>query len=295
MRTRGIAKSKLLKSWWRDKGAVAGSFLMVMFGVMAVFAPVIAPQDPYAQDLSSALLPPVWQAGGSGKYLLGTDAVGRDVLSNIIWGTRVSFTVGVGATVIALVVGVAAGVCAGYYGGRLDSVLMRVVDIQLAIPEILVALAVMAVLGRGVFLLTVVIGLTTWTTYARTSRGSTLVVKQTEYVEAARAVGVPDLAILLRHVLPNILTPIAILVAVQLPRVIMLESTLSFLGVGVPVTTPSLGIMISRGFRVLFSGAWWVTMFPGLVLMLSVLGINLLGDWLRDALDPRFQTGGGQG
>ncbi len=284
---------KLTASMIKDKGALAGFVLVALFAFATIFATQLSPVDPYKQTLAEMLLPPAWEEGGSAAHLLGTDAVGRDILSNIIHGTRVSFVVGVGATALGTVIGVVLGLISGFYGGRIGWFFMRLTEIQLAIPQVLIALAVMTVLGRGILLLLLVIGITGFAGYARTARGATLVVMKSEYVEAARALGVHDHLIILRHVLPNILTPIIILVAVQLPRVIMLESTLSFLGVGVPVTTPSLGIMISRGFRVLFSGAWWVTVFPGIVLMLTVLGVNLIGDWLRDVFDPRFDMGAG--
>jgi peptide/nickel transport system permease protein len=259
--------------------------------IVALAAPWLAPRPPQAQNLAASLMPPAWMQGGSSAYFLGTDPVGRDVLSNVIHGIRVSYVVGLGATLISAALGVAAGVISGYYGGRVDSLLMRLTDVQLALPDMLIALAAMAALGRGMLLLTVVIGVTSWAVFARTARGSTLVIMKTEYIEAARALGVADRKAILRHVLPNVLTPVIILAAIQMPRNIMLESTLSFLGVGLPVTTPSLGLLIARGFRVLFSGAWWITVFPGLVLMLSVLAVNLLGDWLRDVLDPRFHPG----
>jgi len=277
----------------RDKGAVIGLCIIVLLALVSIFAQVISPHDPYKQDLRESLRPPAWLETGTARFLLGTDMVGKDVLSNIIYGTRVSFVVGIGATIIATLIGVTIGLLSGFYGGRFDSLCMRLTDMQLAVPPVLIALAVMTILGRGVLLLVLVIGFTNWAAYARTARGSTLVIMKSEYVEAARALGASDLTIILKHVLPNMLTPVIILIAVQLPRVIMLESTLSFLGVGVPITTPSLGLMISRGFRVLFSGSWWVTVFPGLVLMLSVLGINLIGDWLRDVFDPKFRTTGG--
>ncbi len=265
--------------------AVVGCVLLAVMSALALLAPVIAPWDPQAQDLGRRLLPPTWFGGA---HPMGTDAVGRDVFSNILHGLRVSLVFGVLSIAISVALGVAAGVAAGYYRGRLDALFMRAADMQLSLPFLLVALAAAAIWGRGLFKLIVVIGVIGWAEFARTVRGSTLAVREKEFVEAARALGAVDRRIMARHVLPNVLTPIIVLISVAMPRVIVLEATLSFLGLGVPLTTPSLGLLIDGGYKYLFSGAWWPSIMPGLALMLLVVGINLVGDWLRDALDPRL-------
>jgi peptide/nickel transport system permease protein len=254
---------------------------------LASLAPAISPWNPQAQELSRRLIPPSWL---SGPHPLGTDAVGRDLLSNILFGLRVSLIFGVLSIAISVVLGVGAGVAAGYYRGRLDAVLMRAADMQLSLPFLLVALAAAAIWGRGLFKLIVVIGVIGWAEFGRTVRGSTLAVREKEFVEGARALGAADRRIMMRHILPNVLTPVIVLISVAMPRVIVAEATLSFLGLGVPLTTPSLGLLIDGGYKYLFSGAWWPSIMPGLVLMLLVVGINLVGDWLRDALDPRLHA-----
>jgi peptide/nickel transport system permease protein len=226
--------------------------------------------------------------GSISGYWLGTDVLGRDVFSNILYGIRLSIVVGISATSISVIVGGLLGLLAGYFRGRLDSVIMRIVDIKLALPTVMVALMVMVLLGSGVLKLILVIGLVEWTSYARTLRGTVLAIREQEFVEASRVLGSKNGRIMFRHILPNSLTPIIILIGVSLPRVILLEATLSFLGLGVPVTVPSLGILISRGYKVLLSGHWWVSIFPGIVLMILVLSINLMVDWFRDAVDPRL-------
>jgi len=265
--------------------AIAGAVLLLALATMALFAPWISPWDPQAQDLSRRLVAPTWLAG---PYHLGTDAVGRDLFSNILYGLRVSIVFGVLSLVISVVVGVGAGVVAGFYRGRVDSMLMRAADMQLSLPFLLVALAAAAIWGRGLYKLIVVIGVIGWAEFARTVRGSTLAIREKEFVEAARALGAVDHRIMARHILPNVLTPVIVLMSVALPRVIVAEATLSFLGLGMPLTTPSLGLLIDGGYKYLFSGAWWPSITPGLALMALVIGINLVGDWLRDALDPRL-------
>ncbi len=286
LRERGISpRSWLWRSYKGDPGAIAGTGILLALILVANFAPYLAPETPASQDLSRRLQPPTWLLG---SQMLGTDSLGRDVFSHIVFGLRVSLLVGVLSVAISVLVGVSSGVVSGFYRGRLDALLMRAGDMQLSLPTLLVALAVAAVWGRGVFKLIVVIGVVGWAEYARTVRASTLAVREQEYVEAARALGASDGRLMLRHVLPNILTPIIVLVSVSIPRVIVLEATLSFLGLGVPLTTPSLGLMIDSGYKYLFSGSWWPSIMPGLVLMLLVMSINLVGDWLRDALDPHL-------
>ncbi len=281
----GGRRSRLWWSYQHDPGALAGTGVLIVAILVAIFAPYVAGNNPQAQDLSLRLKPPTWAMG---TQFLGTDSLGRDIFTHVVYGLRVSLLVGLVAIAISASLGVSCGIVSGFFRGRLDAVLMRAVDMQLALPTLLVALAVAAVWGRGVFKLIVVIGLVGWAEYARTVRGSTLAIREKEFVEAARALGASDLRIMLRHLLPNVLTPVIVLIAVSMPRVIVLEATLSFLGLGVPLTTPSLGLMIDSGYRYLFSGAWWPSIMPGAALMVLVMSINLVGDWLRDALDPHL-------
>jgi len=264
---------------------VAGAGLLAVMVAVAALAPVIAPWDPQAQDLNRRLLPPTWLRG---PHPLGTDAVGRDLLSNILFGLRVSIVFGIFTIAISVALGVAAGVASGYYRGRIDAFFMRAADMQLSLPFLLVALAIAAIWGRGLHKLIIVVGVIGWAEFARTVRGSTLAIREKDFVEAARALGAVDRRIMGRHILPNVLTPVIVLISVAMPRVIVTEATLSFLGVGVPLTTPSLGLLIDGGYKYLFSGAWWPSIMPGLALMVLVVGINLVGDWVRDVLDPRL-------
>lgn len=267
----------------------------------SVFAGWVSPTDPFdlaKLELSDARLPPAWLDGGSGKYLLGTDDQGRDILSALIYGARISLVVGVASVILSVLVGVSLGLLAGFRGGWIDTLLMRLCDVMLSFPPILVALLISGV-GRALFpnaheglafgVLIVSISLTGWVQYARTVRGTTLVERHKEYVQAARVTGVAPLRIMLRHVLPNVLGPVLVLATIQVATAIITEATLSFLGVGVPPTSPSLGTLIRVGNDYLFSGEWWITIFPGLMLVLIALSVNLLGDWLRDALNPRLR------
>jgi peptide/nickel transport system permease protein len=269
--------------------------------VCAVFAGWVSPHNPFdlaTLELSDARLPPAWSTEGSSKYLLGTDGQGRDILSAVIYGARISLIIGLVSVGLSVVVGVVLGLLAGFMGGWLDSFLMRVCDVMLSFPPILVALLIAGV-GRALFpqapesmafgVLIIAISLTGWVQYARTVRGSTLVERNKEYVQAARVIGVAPLRIMLRHVLPNVTGPVMVLATIQIATAIITEATLSFLGVGVPPTSPSLGTLISNGNEFLFSGEWWITVFPGLMLVLIALSVNLLGDWLRDALNPRLR------
>lgn len=262
--------------------------ILVLLVVVALSSGIIAPWDPTEQNIRDSLTAPTWFRDGYSGYPLGTDQVGRDILSNVLSGVRISLLVGLIASTIALLIGLTFGALGGFFRGWIDITLMRLVDLQLSIPTELIALFAMAVLGQGLWNLIIVIGISEWAGYARTVRGSILSEREHEYVEAARAIGVSDKRIIIRHILPNVMTPVAILVAVQIPRVIMLEATLSFLGLGIPVTTPSLGLTISRGFDVLFSGGWWPVVFPGLALLLITFSINTIADSLRDILDPRY-------
>ncbi|SFM17223.1 ABC transporter permease [Variovorax sp. OV329] len=267
----------------------------------AVFAPWIAPHNPYdlsTLELSDARLPPAWMPEGSTKYLLGTDEQGRDIVSTLMYGARISLVVGVVSVILSMLVGVTLGLIAGFRGGWVDAFLMRLCDVVLSFPAILVALLIAGV-GRALFpnahttvafgVLILAISLTKWVDYARTVRGSTLVERNKEYVQAARVTGVSPMRIMVKHVLPNVLGPVFVISTIQVATAIITEATLSFLGVGVPPTSPSLGTLISNGNQFLFSGEWWMTVFPGLTLVLIALSVNLLGDWLRDALNPRLR------
>jgi peptide/nickel transport system permease protein len=267
----------------------------------AVFANWVAPHNPFDLTtlvLSDARLPPAWRAEGSLKYLLGTDDQGRDILSALMFGARISLIVGVASVLLSMVIGVALGLLAGFLGGWVDSFLMRLCDVMLSFPPILVALLIAGV-GRALFpnahntvafgVLILAITLTGWVQYARTVRGSTLVERGKDYVLAARVTGVSSLRIMRRHVLPNVTGPVLVLATIHVATAIITEATLSFLGVGVPPTEPSLGTLIRIGNDYLFSGEWWITVFPGVMLVLIALSINLLGDWLRDALNPRLR------
>ncbi|GAB4036043.1 MAG: ABC transporter permease [Rubrivivax sp.] len=267
----------------------------------ALFAPWVAPHNPYdlaTIDLSDARLPPAWMDGGSSKFLLGTDDQGRDILSTIMYGARISLFVGLAAVALSVVLGVSLGLLSGFAGGKIDAFIMRVCDVMLSFPALLVALLIDGV-GRAMFpnahdtlafaVLILAIALTGWVKFARTVRGSTLVERNKEYVQAARVIGVSNFRIMLRHVLPNVLGPVLVLTTIDIGQAILAEATLSFLGVGVPPTSPSLGTLIRIGNDFLFSGEWWITIFPGLMLVLIALSVNLLGDWLRDALNPRLR------
>ena len=288
-------------SFRQSKTAMVAAFIAFVFIFCAVFAKWIAPYDPFdaaSLELMDSRLPPAWSAEGSTKYLLGTDDQGRDILSALMYGTRISLVVGMASVMLSLVVGVSLGLIAGFRGGWLDAFLMRLCDVMLSFPAILVALLIAGV-GRAVFpnaddslafgVLIISISLTGWVQYARTVRGTTLVERNKEYVQAARVTGVAPLRIMLRHVLPNVLGPVTVLATIQVASAIITEATLSFLGVGVPPTSPSLGTLIRIGNDFLFSGEWWITIFPGLTLVLIALSVNLLGDWLRDALNPRLR------
>jgi peptide/nickel transport system permease protein len=281
--------------------AIGAAVVALVCIVSALFAPWLAPHNPFdlaTLELSDARLPPMWEEGGSAKYLLGTDDQGRDILSAIMYGARISMLVGLAAVVISVIVGVGLGLLSGFVGGTIDAFIMRVCDVMLSFPSILIALLIDGV-GRAMFpnahdtlafaVLVLAIALPGWVQYARTVRGSTLVERNKEYVQAARVTGVAPLRIMRKHVLPNVMGPVLVLATIQVAQAILIEATLSFLGVGVPPTQPSLGTLIRIGNDFLFSGEWWITIFPGLMLVLIALSVNLLGDWLRDALNPRLQ------
>ena len=263
-------------------------FILVTFAVVSLGANVFAPHDPREQDILASLLPPSWLPSGDADYLLGTDNLGRDILSNILYGGRISLAVGFFALLISAAIGVPLGLIAGYVGGRFDALVMRAADVQLSLPTILIALVVLAFLGAGLSKVIVVIGIVGWAAYARIMRSSVLQLRERDFVSGARALGASTTRVLLRHILPNASTPLLVQLSVDFPRVVLLEATLSFLGLGVSISTPSLGLMISGGQDYLFSGSWWLSAFPGGALTLLVFSVNLIGDWLRDVFDPRL-------
>ncbi len=273
----------------RHRQAVVGGVLLALILGTSVLFPLFYPKDPLAQDLLSRLQPPFWQEGGSLLHPLGTDNLGRDVLARILYGSRVSLLVGFASVLVAELAGIALGLVSGYYGGRIDSVIMRTADVFMAYPFMLLTISVIAVLGSSLVNLILVLGLSDWTTYARTVRGSVLSIRKKEFVEASRAVGTPGRVILWRHVLPNVVSPVVVLGTLRVASVIIWESGLSFLGMGVPPPMPTWGRMLAEG-RVYITDAWWLVTFPGLAIMVTILAINLLGDGLRDALDPRLRN-----
>jgi peptide/nickel transport system permease protein len=301
-RVRRFFDSDILYSFRRRPGVILAAIVTAAFVVAAVFAPWVAPHNPFdlaTLNLLDAFTPPAWSGKGNPAYLLGTDDQGRDVLSAIIFGSRMSLLVGLIATLLAMIVGVALGLASGYAGGKVDAFIMRVADVQLSFPAILIALLVDGLLRAAlprqlhdqlaVYVLILAIASSGWVRYARTVRGSTLVERNKEYVQAARVIGRHPAAIMFSHVLPNALGPVLVLVTLHIGEAIITEATLSFLGVGVPPTQPSLGTLIRIGNDFLFSGEWWITVFPGTALVMLVLAINVLGDWLRDALNPRLR------
>ncbi|WP_022942555.1 ABC transporter permease [Psychromonas hadalis] len=299
-----IKNSDFIYYFKRDKVAMVSFALFLAFFLSALFAPILAPTDPYDLmiiDIMDSELPPSWMEEGDQRFLLGTDDQGRDILSTILYGARLSLTIGFLAVAVQLVLGIVIGLSAGYFGGRIDSFLMRFADVQLSFSTMMVAIIVSAIFKASfgaeffseyaVVMLIVIIGVAEWPQYARTIRASVLAEKQKEYVEAAQVMGFKAGRIMFRHILPNCLSPILVISTVQIANAIMSEAALSFLGLGLPVDQPSLGALISIGFKYIFSGAWWITLFPGIVLISLVLVINLLGDWLRDLFNPKLYKG----
>jgi len=301
-RLRRWLDSDLGASWRGTPTAVGASLVLAVILAGALLAPLLAPQDPY--DLTQLLLdkselPPVWQRDGEWPYILGTDTQGRDLLSAILYGSRVSLIIGFASVAVSMSLGVTVGLVAGFHGGRLDNLLMRIGDVVLSIPTLLVAILVSTIFRQllppglrepfAAVILVLSISLTGWVQYARTVRASTLVESRKEYVAAARIIRVRTWRIMMRHILPNVLTPVLVTATLNLGLAILAEATLSFLGVGMPVERPSLGTLIRIGNQFLFSGIWWVVIFPAVQLNLIVVSVNLLGDWLRDALNPRLR------
>ncbi len=288
-----LLKSKFLHDYLHDPSVLVGSFILLVFILAALFGPWIAPQNPYdlkAISLEDFLKPPSWMAEGEAKFPLGTDDQGRDILSTILYGCRTSLIVAFGVVLVSGSFGITMGMLAAYYGGRLDALLMRLADTFFSFSTTLIAFLLLGVFKqKGVMVVIIAISIADWVRYARTMRGSVLEIKETAFITAARASGAGDMRILLRHLLPNALPPIFVVVAVDLAVVIMIEATLSFLGVGVPLTEPSLGMMISIGKDYIYAGMWWMIVFPGITLILLVVGINLFADWLREELNPKIQ------
>ncbi|MFN2645704.1 MAG: ABC transporter permease [Burkholderiales bacterium] len=299
---RRVWQHDLAWSFRRSPVTVVAAALTVLCVGAALLAPWVSPQDPFdmaALNLSDAFMPPAWDDKGVARYPLGTDNQGRDILSTIMHGARISLGVGLAAVLFALVLGVSLGLLAGYLGGRIDAIVMRIADVQLSFPAILIALLIDGVArvalpgdrhdDLAIPVLVIAIGFAGWVQYARTVRGSTMVEKGKEYVQAARVIGRRPLAIMLSHVLPNVIGPVLVIATIHIATAIITEATLSFLGVGVPATRPSLGTLIRIGNEFLYSGEWWITVFPGVALVVLVLSVNLLGDWLRDALNPKLR------
>ena len=283
---------------------------MVSFCVLAVlllaalFAPLLAPYNPYDTatiDIMDAEIPPSWMDEGEKRFFLGTDIMGRDLVSTMLYGLRISVMIGIGAVILQALIGIVVGLTAGYLGGKIDAVLMRIADVQLSFSTLMVAIIVSAIVqltfGAGRFeqlavpILIVIIGIAEWPQYARTVRASVLGEKKKEYVEAARVIGLDSRRIMFSHILPNTLSPVLVISTVQVANAVMSEAALSFLGLGMPVSKPSIGSLIDAGFEYIFSGAWWITFFPAVLLVIFILVINLLGDWLRDVLNPKLYKG----
>ena len=285
-------RSEFFFNYRHNISAMIGTVIVVLILLIAIFGPLFAPQDPYdvaGLSLIDSYKPPAWLEGGDSRVLLGTDSQGRDMLSLLIYGSRISLFIGVVGTLLACTVGITLGLIAGYFGGKVDAVIMRLADILLSFPDILIALFIMTMFGRGVDKLLIVFTILGCVSYIRTVRAEVLSVKQIEYVDAARVIGLPNPLIMLRHVLPNVATTIIVLSTMKVGGLILSEATLSFLGVGVPVTEPPLGMLVKNGFDVLFSGYWWIAVLPGVYIMLLVFGINLLGDFLRDEFNPKLK------
>ncbi len=302
-RLRRVLDSDLFYAWKRSPLTIAATLVALSLILMAALAPWIAPYDPFdpaSLNLMEGFTPPASESAFTGNwFLMGTDNQGRDVLSTIMYGSRISLFVGFSATLLAILIGVSAGLAAGYNGGTIDAVIMRIADIQLSFPAILIALLIFGI-ARGIipanqqesmaiWVLILAIGLANWAQFARTVRGATMVERQKDYVSAARIMGVPPFLILLRHILPNVMGPVLVIGTISLALAIIEEATLSYLGVGVPPTQPSLGTLIRIGQQFLFSGEWWILFFPAVTLVLLALSVNLLGDWLRDALNPKLR------
>ena len=288
-------------SFFNSKIAIISSSIFLIIFLCSAFAEIVAPYNPFDPmniSLMDAFIPPIWSEGGTSNFLLGTDQQGRDMLSTMIYGSRISLIVGFASIIFAMFLGVFLGITAGYFGGRYEIIVMRFTDVQLTIPSILMALLVdgiaRAVISKSmhdemaIYVLIFAIGISEWPQFARVTRASTLVEKNKEYVSASKIIGLSNVLIMFKHILPNILRPVLVIATIGLALAIITESTLSFLGVGIPPTTPSLGTLIRFGNNFLFSGEWWITFFPAIFLVILAFSINLLGDWMRDTLNPKL-------
>lgn len=282
-------RRETLRHLGRSRAALLSLIFLVFLAMVAIFAPLLAPQDPSRVSILTTLKPPMWFEEGDPKYILGTDSLGRDVLSQLIYGARVSLLVGLTVVAIGGTLGTVLGLIGGYYGGLLDDVIMRVADIQLAFPFILLAITFLAALGPGLENLIVVLAVGSWMNYARVMRSQVLSLREKEFIEASHALGIGDARILFRHLLPNAITPIIVIASFSVASTIIAEASLSFLGLGVKPSTPTWGAMLANG-REYITDAWWLVVTPGVAIMLTVLSINILGDWLRDRLDPRLRV-----
>ena len=283
---------KAIAEYCESSSAVIAFFVVLIFVLAALFASVISPQNPYdlaTLDLLDGTLPPLSKSFSGSTYLLGTDEQGRDMLSAILYGLRISLSVGVISTIIAFVFGTSLGLIAAYKGGRFETLLMRVVDLQLSFPALLIALVLLVVLGQGVDKITLALVIVHWAYFARAARGSAMAERNREYIEAARALRLGDLRIIFRHLMPNVMPSIIVIATTMVARVISTEATLSFLGIGLPITEPSLGLLISNGFRYLLSGKYWISFYPGIALVVVIVALNMMGDRLRDVLNPRLK------
>jgi len=292
MQPEPTALRRIAADFSASKLALSGLALLALILFAALFAPLISPQNPYdlAQlDVLDSRLPPGASSGNGLTFWLGSDGQGRDILSGIFYGLRISLMVGVASTLCALIIGLAMGLCAAYFGGRTDAAIMRLVDIQLSFPSILIALILLALLGQGIGKTIFALIMVQWAYYARTVRSTALVERRKEYIEAAICLTLPPLRIVFRHLLPNCLPPLIVIATVQVAAAIALEATLSYLGIGVPITEPSLGLLIKNGFDYMLSGKYWISFFPGIALVLTIVSVNLVADRLRDVLNPRLQ------
>ncbi|WP_051505393.1 ABC transporter permease [Sulfurospirillum arcachonense] len=281
-----LFKNELLIEYFEDKLAVVGLFVFTLLCIFALAPAIFSPQNPY--DLAQLFLENSFQ-GPNQNFLLGTDEQGRDILSAIMYGLRVSLYVGLASTILSVIIGFSLGLISGYYGGWVDTIIMRIADIQLSFPAILIALIIMALWGAGIGKIIIAITIVNWVYYARTARGVVLSEKEKDYAQSAKALGMRNFAIIFREIMPNVTAPIIVIATVRIANAIILEATLSFLGLGVPITEPSLGSLIANGYQVLFSGYWWTSVFPGIILMVLIISINLIGDRTRDIMNPRLK------
>ena len=299
-----ITRKAFIKRFFSDPVAIGAGTVLLVLVLMAALAPLIAPQNPYDLlqiDIMDSEMPPSWKPGGDDRFLLGTDAQGRGVLSTIMYGTGISLLIGIGAVIVQAILGITLGLIAGYRGGWIDAFLMRLADIQMSLSTLMIAIIVLALFNAAfdantysdyaIFMLILIIGIAEWPKFARTVRSSVLGEKNKEYVDAARVIGLPARKVMWGHILPNTLTPVLVISTIQVAEAIMTEAALSFLGLGMPVDKPSLGSLIRSGFEFIFSGSWWITFYPALVLIALILALNLLGDWLRDVLNPKLRRG----